>query len=311
MRQGFLQGLVIAFVLLAAVAVQAGTDPEIRTRHFVFRPDPGAVGTAQRLARDAEERRAHVQGVLGIDDPRVIEVAIVTDDESMQAWVGTSRPVREWVAGLAMADRNLIVLSARGNEVFQAHDTFVHELAHIYLDAAVGGRFVPRWFHEGFAMFVASEPIAIRLKSALGAASTDSLLPLDTLVNRFPMDGSQVQLAYAQSMLFVRYLQRETDGRGIASLLTELRAGMPFEAAFVRVFGDPPERLFAEFAASMEGWDGLIIALTSAAVLWVAIMLLFLLAYQRKRARSARKRELWALQEELARMQVPGPDEVQ
>lgn len=302
---------VFAFVALAAIDVQAEGDAAIRTRHFVFRPDPGAVGIVERLARDAEERRDHVQGVLGIDDPRVIEVAIVTDDASMQTWVGTSRPVREWVAGLAMADRDLIVLSARGNEVFHAHDTFVHELAHVYLDAAVAGRFVPRWFHEGFAMLVASEPIAIRLKSALGAAATDSLLPLETLVDRFPVDGPQVQLAYAQSMLFVRYLQRETDGHGIASLLAVLRAGMPFEPAFTQVFGDTPERLFAEFVRSMDGWDGLIVALTSAAVLWVAIMLLFLWAYLRKRARAARKRELWALQEELVRMQAPGPDEVQ
>lgn len=311
MRQRLRHCVFFAFALLAAFTVQAEPDPGIRTRHFVFRPDPGAVGTAKRLARDAEESRSHVQSVLGIADPRIIEVAIVTDDASMQAWVGTSRPVREWIAGLAMSDRNLVVLSARGNEVFHAQDTFVHELAHIYLDAAVAGRFVPRWFHEGFAMLVASEPIANRLKSALGAAATDSLLPLETLVDRFPMDGPQVQLAYAQSMLFVRYLQRNTDGQGIASLLAVLRAGMPFEAAFVQVFGDTPERLFVEFAASMDGWGGLIVALTSAAVIWVAIMLLFLWAYVRKRARSASKREMWALQEELARMQVPGPDEVQ
>ncbi len=301
----------LVLIVMPATAVRTADANEVRTEHFVFRPDAGAIGLAERLARTAEGRRKYVLGVLGIDDPRVIEVGVASDDESMQAMVGGSRPVKEWVAGLAMSDRNLIVMSARGNEVFRARDTFVHELAHIYLDAAVAGRDVPRWFHEGFAMLVAAERVEDRLMSAMGAAVTDSFLPLEDLVDRFPADGPEVRLAYSQSMLFVRYLQRATNGRGIASLLVVLRAGMPFDLAFVEVFGQTPELLFKDFRASMGGWDGLIVFLTSAAVLWVAIMLLFLWAYRRKRARAARKREMWAMQEELALMQAPGPEEVQ
>lgn len=290
------------------LAVQAR---EIRTSHFIFRPDVGSEGVAELLARDAEGRRKYVLGVLGIDDSRVIEVGIASDDEAMQAMVGSSRPIREWVAGLAMAERNLIVMSARGNEVFRVRDTFVHELAHIYLDAAVPHQKLPRWFHEGFAMLVAEERVADRLQSVMGAAATESFLPLADLTDHFPAAGPQVHLAYAQSMLFVRHLQRDTEGRGIANLLVELRAGMPFELAFPRVFGATPDEAFAHFRASLSRYDGLVVFLTSAAVLWVAIMLLFLWVYRRKRARSRRKRELWALQEELARLQVPGPEDVQ
>lgn len=289
----------------------AAVAREVRTPHFVFRPDAGSEGVAELLARDAEGRRKYVLGVLGIDDSRVIEVGIASDDESMQAMVGSSRPIREWVAGLAMADRNLIVMSARGNEVFRVRDTFVHELAHIYLDAAVPNQNLPRWFHEGFAMLVAEERVADRLQSVMGAAATESFIPLADLVDHFPAVGPQVHLAYAQSMLFVRHLQRSTGGRGIANLLVELRAGMPFELAFPRVFGATPDEAFAHFRASMSRYDGLVVFLTSAAVLWVAIMLLFLWVYRRKRARARQKRELWALQEELARLQVPGPEDVQ
>jgi hypothetical protein len=296
---------------LTAAALPALAD-EIRTPHFVFRPDAGAVGLAQRLAEDAEGRRRYVLGLLGIDDDRVIQVGVASDDDSMQAMAGTARPVHDRVAGLAISSRDLIVMSARGNEFFRARDTFVHELAHVYLDAAVAGRSVPRWFHEGFAMLVADERVEDRLMSALGAAATDAFLPLADLVDRFPDGEAEVRLAYAQSMLFVRFLQRESGGTGIASLLATLRAGMPFDLAFVQVFGDVPEAAFERFRASLDRWDGLVVFLTSAAVLWVAILLLFLWVYRRKRARAARKRELWALQEELARMQaVPGPEEVQ
>ena len=127
-----------------------------RTAHFRFEPDAGSQGIAAHLAEIAEDKRHFVQSLLGVTDERVIEVRVASSEEAMERMVGTESPVRDWIAGLAMSDRNLIVMSARGNEVFKASDTFVHELAHIYLDSAVAGHHVPRWFHEGLAMLVAT-----------------------------------------------------------------------------------------------------------------------------------------------------------
>jgi len=232
----------------------------------------------------------------------VIEVRIASNEESMMQMVGTRRPVRDWVAGLALSSRDLVVLSARGNEVFKVADTFVHELAHIYLRTALDGRSVPRWFNEGFAMLVASEQVGERLKTAMGAAATGSYIPLERLVDSFPVDPPTVHLAYAQSMLFVRYLHHHGGRDAIPSLLTEVRAGMPFDLAFNRVFDGSVSAWWDRFEDTLDPASALLWILSSTAVLWVLVTLLFLYAYLVKRRRVALKRQAWAIQEEIDRV---------
>jgi len=289
----------------------------IRTPHFNFVPDAGSMGVADRLASVAETKRKYVLGLLGVDDRRVIEVRIASDEETMMSMIGTKRPVRGWIAGIAMSDRNLVVLSARGNEVFRAVDTFVHELAHIYLHAALGGGKVPRWFNEGFAMLVASERVGERLKTIMGAAATGSFIPLDEISDGFPMSPPTVHLAYAQSMLFVRYLSRTGGRSALASLITGVRGGMSFDMVFEHVFGGTETMLFEQFKGTLDQGISIVWVITSSAVLWVLVTLLFLYAYLTKRQRAAKKRKAWQLEEEIERIRRQArdrgvdPDEVQ
>lgn len=281
------------------------------------------MGVVERLAQVAEEKRAYVLGVLGVRDERVIEVRVASDEAAMSRMVEATGPVREWVAGMAFPHRALVVLSARGNEVFHVVDTFVHELAHLYLDTALRGRPVPRWFHEGVAMLVASEGVGERLKTALGAAATGSWLRWSDLSERFPADPPAVHLAYAQAMLFVRYLHRSSES-GVSEVIRTVALGVPFEVAFEQVFGAPIEDLWERAKAEVDRVGSWVWFVTSAAVLWLLITALFLFVYARKRRRAALKREAWAIEEEMARLQVrretrgferpivvPGPDEVQ
>lgn len=302
--------------VLVLVASTAALAEAIETPHFRFVADAGAQGVAERLARVAEDKRAYVLGFLGIHDGRRVEVRVASDEEAMSRMVGTERPVREWIAGLALSDSRVIVLSARGNEVFHAADTFEHELAHLYLDTALRGRRVPRWFHEGVAMLVASEDVGERLKTALGAAASGAWLPIEDLADRFPADPPAVHLAYAQAMIFVRYLHRAAAPAGVSLLIAEVASGMPFDAAFEHVFGASVGEVWERAASEVDRTGSLVWFLTSAAVLWVVITGLFLYVYARKRRRAALKREAWAIQEELARLEVlrrsgVNPDEVQ
>ncbi len=302
--------------MLALLASPTARAEVFETPHFRFVPDEGATGVAERLARVAEDKRAYVLGFLGIHDDRRIEVRVASGEEAMSRMAGTERPVREWVAGMAFPDRALIVLSTRGNEVFHAPDTFEHELAHLFLDAALRGRRVPRWFHEGVAMLVASEGVGERLKTALGAAASGAWLPLQDLEDQFPADPPAVHLAYAQAMLFVRHLHRGAAPVGVSALITEVASGMPFDTAFEHVFGAPVEAVWDRAKGEVDRIGSWVWFVTSAAVLWIVITALFLYVYARKRRRAALKREAWAIQEELARLEAlrrsgVNPDEVQ
>lgn len=295
-----MRAVVLAWVamFLAVAPVPARAAPD--TPHFRFDPEPGAEGLASHLAGIAEDKRHFVLGLLGVDDPRVLDVRIAVTEEGMERMVGSDAPVREWIAGMAFSGRDLIVMSARGNELFRATDTFVHELAHIYLDSVLAGHRVPRWFHEGFAMLVASEEVGERLKTALTAAATGSFFPIDDLADGFPVDGPAVQLAYAQSMLFVRWIQRVAGGDGIRRILGEVRTGMPFDLAFDHVVGGTVADAWKRFSRTLDPVRAWIFVLTGAGVIWSLILGLFLVAYWRKRRRAERRREAWELEERIA-----------
>lgn len=300
----------LAFLMVSLPAAPGAS--EVRTAHFRFVPDAGSSGLADHLASIAEAKRQYVLGLLGTSDDRVLEVRIASSEADMQRMVGTDGPVRDWIAGLAFPEDGLIVMSARGNEVFNASDTFVHELAHVYLDSALAGRPAPRWFQEGFAMLVAGEEVGERLKTFMGAAATGSFLPLDTLTDRFPVEVPTVHLAYAQSQLFVRFLQRTGGGVGVKRLVESLRTGLPFELAVERTFDASTADLWAQFARTVSPFASWIVFATSAALLWMLIVGLFLWAYARKRRKALARKALWAMREELERLQaVNGPDEVQ
>jgi hypothetical protein len=285
--------------LLIPLRAVAAPLEEVRTPHFVFLPDSGSAGLARSLSERAEDARQALLHRLGVADDRVIEVRIASDEDQMSLAVGTDRPVGEWIAGMAWPREGRMVISARGNEVFSARDTFLHELAHLYLETAVGGRRVPRWFHEGFAMQMAGEPLAMRLKAFLEAGATGSYLPLEDLDDGFPDRPPAVHLAYAQSRMFVQWLDRRSGGRGIARLVEAMRSGMDFPLAFDLTWGASPSSLFDVFRKTASPLASWLYVLTGSAVLWFLIAGLFLWAYLRKRRRAQQKRRLWELQEEF------------
>lgn len=299
--------LVLLIVSAQAVAQPAHADPvRLETEHFVFVHNGKGANLAKKLAEIAEGKRRYIRHLVALPPQgnEKIEVRIAINDKEMQAMTGAGGRVDDWVAGITFIGSDLIVMSARGNEFFKASDTFVHELAHYYLDESVGDRAVPRWFHEGFAMLASSELIGDRMQSLLAAAATDSLFPLSELDSSFPSKEPAVHLAYAQSMYFVRYLQRVSGNAGVPGIIDDMRIGMPFEAAFLSIWGRSPESLFADFRDSFSPIDSVIAFLTSATLLWALVVGVFMFVYFRKKKMAAKKIEMWELEEELQRERI-------
>jgi len=295
---------VLVAILLAAMT--AAARETVETPHFLFVHNGGASGLAERLSEIAEARRNYIRYMVGLEreDNEKVEVRIAVDEDEMQQMTGASGRVEKWIAGLTFRGADLIVMSARGSEYFKASDTFVHELAHLYLDKVVGDRFVPRWFHEGFAMLAASEDAGERMHSILAATATGSLIPLDELEHGFPERQPAVSLAYAQSMFFIRFLQRASGSGGVRELIDDLEAGMPFEAAFRSTWKATPEEMFERFEDSFSRFDSVIAFLTSATLLWGLMVGIFVFVYFRKKSMARKKMELWELEEELQRERI-------
>ena len=260
------------------------------------------VQAPHELRRDAARLRAAAEqdftsvlemtGVLGFREP--IRVVLVPESARL------ARDVPEWVAGFADSRQRTVVVFPRRVPTYP-DDTFAtllrHEVAHLLVDEAAGGRPVPRWFSEGVATVAAREwGLEDRARYALAVVGRDERTVAD-LDASFAAGGRRATRAYALSSALIREL-RSRYGSGVAAaILREVAGGADFEEAFARSTGASLgsfERWFFGRRALETTW---IPFLTSSVALWMAITILALAAFARRRRRNAELRARWEEEE--------------
>ncbi len=181
-----------------------------------------------------------------------------------------------WIAGLALLDQDRVIVQVNGPGALLTSETIRHELAHIMLHALAKGASLPRWYHEGVAMYLAGEATYERLREQSGAAGfgeLDSLAQLDRGFNN--EHRVSTQRAYAMAAGFVKFAVHQVgDQRALLELHQRMASGLDFSAAFASSFGRSPEDLYAVYAAkvgqSASSWT----LLLSDSLLWSLVSLL-------------------------------------
>ena len=237
-------------LLLISLPTDAGAAT-IELPHFRFHLTEGSAGAARRLAEIAEDRYLQLCTPIGAcDAPKTkIDVWLAEDAEAFAAAFPDGSPMSEWAVGVTFVDKNRIVLRAHGSALFSLLETFDHELSHALVHAMVPRERLPRWFSEGVAIWQSGEAVMKRLMEAQRAALTSNLMPLSELTRTFPRQGPKVSLSYAQSALFLRYLERHHGVVGASSTRPARRAatclpreGSGPEPARSRLRPDPAPR---------------------------------------------------------------------
>lgn len=256
--------------------------------------------TARRIRAFPPAELESAQRLVGLEDPGP-PVRVFLAPEGSDAALA----VPPWVAGYAYSDRGIVVLLPSRTPTYpdsSIEDLLRHEVAHVLIARASGNRPLPRWFHEGTAMVAGlSWGIDDRARLTLTLLA-DRQIPLDELDRRFQGTGAQAHRAYAISGSFVRNLLErhgpDTPGR----ILAGVREGLSFEDAFLRATGEALEEAEASFWSDQSFWYRWVPILTSSALLWILITLLFLWAVRRRRARDAALRRMWEEEEERQRL---------
>jgi hypothetical protein len=175
-----------------------------------------------------------------------------------------------WIAGLSLLGQDRVIVQVGGPGALRTSETVRHELAHVAVHALSGGLWVPRWYHEGVAMWLAGEASFERLRELTGAAGFGHLDSLQALDRGFDPQGNQmaVERAYALAAGFVRFaVVRVGDRKALPQMHERMRLGLDFPAAFAATFGMAPDRLYSLYAshvgAAASSWtvalsDGLI-----------------------------------------------------
>lgn len=290
-------------LLIAALIMTAVPAPALEIE---LRVGPGQEQAARRIREIPAARVERMADVFGqTSDDRII--VVIADDESSLA-----RDVPEWVAGYAQPSAGVVVILPSRAQSYPYSDipeTYLHELAHVFIGRAAGDGDVPRWFHESIALTLSTQwTLEDRGRTTLAMIRRWDATPDD--MNRwFRGDPGDVRRAYAIAEAFGRDFIDRYGILGIRRILGRVDDGVPFERAFQEYTGRTPEGAWYVFWESQTFISRTVPLITSGTVVWLLISLLALLAFRRRRARDARIREMWALEEQLELLAANQDDE--
>jgi len=273
--------------LLAVSPLAAVATPVVPTR-LVFDPQPGLLpSSANRLAAGPRPWVWGVMELTGLDAPGP-DIRVVLAPESSPF----AHEVPPWVSGYtdgvtSDAGSVVVILAERTPSYPDGglEEVLAHEVAHVLIHRASGGRRVPRWFDEGVAMLAArSWRLRDQTELALGLLSGPRV-PLWKMDDLFRGDRRQVERGYALSGTLVQDLLERYGSAVPRIVLARLAHGDTFDEAMRGATGatliDIGEA-FYERQATLKLW---IPILTSTAVLWFGISLLAIAAGIRRRRR--------------------------
>jgi len=211
--------------------------------------------------------------------------------------------VPEWGVGVALLGSRTIVMRQPENLIVSPEfkRILIHEAAHLGLDVASGYRWVPRWIHEGFAMWQSQEWRLGQDVLLAKALVTGSFIPLSELdeVNQF--HRAKAGLAYTESFLALNFFVDEFGRQGFVEFVTLLREGTPFTESFFRATGLSYwefQKLFESYAKHKYH---ILFVLTDPSILWFLLVLLFVMAFIWKKRQNRKRLKEWERMERLGR----------
>ena len=268
-----------------------------------FAYPPAVRKRVQQLIAEADTIRTELRGRLGAPVLNEVSVYIGRSPGEMRALAPKGAPYPSYASGVAYSKLGLILLTIAPLHPNSRHDLgeiFRHELAHVALYDAVGSRPVPRWFNEGFAVFVSGEGSVARFQTLSTATLSGSLLPLDQLERSFPNEPATASIAYAQAADVVRFLVRRQDQQRFGALVRRMSKGQSFDDALRDAYGTDVARLEYEWLEDVKKRYTYWPIVTSGVVIWVGIIGLILWVWRRRRRRAQATLERWSQEEAAA-----------
>ena len=285
---GWIAATAVGFCLLLP-RMTLGELPaaHLQTRYLQIHYPDGEERAAQALARSADRLCAKVLSDLGSTPTRRVRVALAADLAQMRAFAPAGVRVASWMAGLAIQGEDLILLRIRAPSADRdpLERVFLHEWAHLSLAQAVSYRPLPHWFQEGFAMLESGDWSFERARTLAAGQLSHRLFSLEALSETFPSQLAEIELAYAQSIDFIGFLQATYGRAAFHRLLVLLSAGYPFLEALEEACDDGLFAIEDEWRRQLRVRFTWIPVLTGTGTVWFAASLVFLAAYLKKRRR--------------------------
>jgi hypothetical protein len=256
--------------------------------------------------RAADEIRAELGRRLGQSVLRNVHVRVARTPFEMTTLAPEGAPYPKYASGVAYSEIGLVLLTldpGQAGSMYDVGEVFRHELAHLALgDAIVDSDRVPHWFNEGLAVHLSGESSLVRMKTLTTATLAGRLIPLSQLDRGFPADAMSAEVAYAEAADVVRFLLRQEDRERFPALIARLRNGEPFASALSDAYGVDLWTLEHEWHEDVAKRYSFLPVFFSGSLIWIGVLVLFALAWRRRRRQSKETLERWAREEAFAEM---------
>jgi hypothetical protein len=226
--------------LLASVPVLSAQSREndyVRQDSGRFRvwycPEDARVVRA--LWKELRERIPLVEQQLGLALADTVAFVIAPSEKE---WYRLTAGAPLWANGIAYAGRGVAVLKSPrfGLPYGPLPVTAIHEYVHLLLESGASGAEIPRWLNEGLAQVLAGQLDYVDDALLARAAAAGRLHSFWRIEGMMGMNALDARQAYAESAVAVQLLQKRFGMSGISNLVHDLRAGVPFEDAFRKIF---------------------------------------------------------------------------
>jgi len=306
-RFGSIEAVVLlgSFFSVSLGTAIGGWEGRVESAHFLAFFSERDRKVAEEVVRIAEKACRRITADIGIELDERIYIYVCGTKAEFRRLLRNS--VQEWAAAVAIPSIKAIVAMAPralgDSYPGEMGKIIAHEVTHVVIGVLLGDRvgIIPRWVHEGIAVYEAGE-WGLGWSWTLGSAAiAGRLIPLSNISHGFPDESSDALLAYAQSYSAISYIMRKFGSGAIRDMLVGVKEGLGFEDAFTKAIGLSPGDFEEIWRSYVRKHYTFITAFTSSAMFWFAVSLLFLLAYFAKKRKERERMRRWEMEELLYR----------
>ena len=205
---------------------------------------------ALRVARQGLSDLEDLIPLVPLETP--LEIYIYREDQALQAVLPHAGGT--WAAAYSLPEQGLAVVtvSPGAGARLEMEREIPHELAHLmlYQINPHGYQHLPVWLVEGLATAAETYPNSAYTSALEEALTQKETIPLENLCTALPRDPAHIELAYAESASFVRYLHNRYGTSGLRTLLGHYHDGKGCSQALTAAFGHSLDDLEEEWLAT-------------------------------------------------------------
>ncbi len=259
---------------------------------------------ASYIIERAEKDYKRIVLDIGIDPGISAKVYLAPNQKIFKSLQPQGSKTQEWSVGVFYPGLNLILLlssKAYKQGRLDLQKIMAHEITHfiIYNVTTDKGNNLPKWLHEGLAMYEAREWNWHHSLVMAQISISRSFLPLSSLEKGFPGENKSAERAYAQSMSLISYIINKHGSKSLYMIIKNLIGGMQTEEAFEDALGISLKNFEIQWHKYLRRHYTWISVLSSSFSIWFFITILAIVIYTHKRREAKEKIASWEIEDQL------------